>query len=342
MSKVEYKSIEPEAVPAFTSVSFDKLDWHSENEVPEEFRIFDLEMLSSGEDLDKLAYSLEHNYPFYIKNFGISEKEMEGIYNKAREFFKRPESEKVEMIHEKYPPIMRGYTPYGAGAYENNIVNGRAVNQYCKYAWGPEDNIYPDHDFNSIFSNYYNKINIASETILDCIGEAMDIKDDAQWPNMFNGEETVLHCQVYYPEPPISNQRMIPHSDASTITLLNQLPSPSRHVGLLVKIGDNFVGVPPIRGTIVVMVGESLNSFTNSRVKPVIHAVVGPKTNFETSERSSMPFFANPKFDLKMKCPTDTIHKQFYHDGDDMCFGVFSNNIHRAFDRIERLRKQGL
>jgi isopenicillin N synthase-like dioxygenase len=90
------------------------------------------------------------------------------------------------------------------------------------------------------------------------------------------------------------------------------------------------------------MVGESLNSFTNSRIKPIIHAVTGPKSNAEKSERSSMPFFANPRFDLKMKCPKETIHEQFYNDSDDMCFGVFSNNIHRAFDRIEHLRKQGL
>jgi isopenicillin N synthase-like dioxygenase len=342
MTKPEQSTIEPNTIPVFNHVSFDKLDWHADNEIPEQFLIFDLEKLSQGEDLDKLANSLEKNYPFYIKNYGISEKEMEDIYNIARDFFKRPENEKVEMSHEKLPPIMRGYTPYGAGAYENNIVNGRAINQYCKYAWGPSDNIYPDDEFNQVFTNYYKKINLASERILDCIGEAMDLKDNDQWVNLFDGEETVLHCQVYYPESPLENQRMIPHSDASTVTLLNQLPSPNRHVGLLVKIGDDFVGVPPIRGTVVVMVGESLNSFTNSRIKPVIHAVTGPKSNVEKSERSSMPFFANPRFALKMKCPEDTIHEQFYNDSEDMCYGVFSNNIHRAFDRIEHLRKQGL
>jgi isopenicillin N synthase-like dioxygenase len=334
--------IEPNAIPDFDHVGFDKLNWHADNEIPEKFLIFDLEKLCQGENLEKLTMSLEQNYPFYIKNYGISEKELEKVYNKAREFFKRPENEKLEMSHETLAPIMRGYTPYGAGAYENNIVNGRAVNQYCKYAWGPSDNVFPDEEFYEIFTNYYKKINLASEKILNCIGEAMDLKNNDQWDNLFDGEESVLHCQVYYPESPIGNQRMIPHSDASTVTLLNQLPSPNRHVGLLVKIGDEFVGVPPIRGTVVVMVGESLNSFTNSRIKPIIHAVTGPKSNAEKSERSSMPFFANPRFDLKMKCPKETIHEQFYNDSDDMCFGVFSNNIHRAFDRIEHLRKQGL
>jgi isopenicillin N synthase-like dioxygenase len=341
MTVEEQTVIEPNAIPEFDHVNFDELNWHEDNEIPEEFAIFDLEKLSHGEGLEQLANSLEQNYPFYIKNYGISEKEMENIYNKAREFFKRPENEKIEMAHKTLPPIMRGYTPYGAGAYENSIVNGRAVNQYCKYAWGPSDNIFPDDEFNEIFTNYYNKINLASEGILDCIGEALDLKDNDQWVNLFDGEETVLHCQVYYPESPIGNQRMIPHSDASTVTLLNQLPSPNRHVGLLVKKGDEYVGVPPLRGTVVVMVGESLNSFTNSRIKPVIHAVTGPKSNAEKSERSSMPFFANPRYNLKMDCPKETIHEQFYTETEDMCFKVFSNNIHSKYNKIEQLRKQG-
>jgi isopenicillin N synthase-like dioxygenase len=334
--------ITPSVDPTFTPVSFDELNWHAESDVPEGITIYDLERLSEGKELDKLAKSLQDNYPFYIKNFGISDSEIEAIYNKTREFFKKPEEEKIKMVHENLPLIMRGYSPYGTGAYENNIVNGRSVNQYCKYAWGPSDNIYPDQEFNDVFSNYYKKVNLASERIINCIGDALDLKDDDQWPNLFNGEETVLHCQVYYPELPLGNQRMIPHSDASTVTLLHQLPSPSRHVGLIVKIGEEFVGVPPIRSTIVVMAGESLNSFTNSRIRPVIHAVTGPKSNIENSERSSMPFFANPRFELKMKCPRETIHEQFYTDSEDMCFGVFSSNIHKAFDRIESLRKQGL
>jgi isopenicillin N synthase-like dioxygenase len=342
MTIKDQTTITPNVVPAFDHVSFDKLNWHSDNEIPEEFVIFDLEKLSHGEDLEKLAISLEQNYPFYIKNYGISEKEMENIYNKAREFFKIPENEKKEMAHKTLPPILRGYTSYGAGAYENSIVNGRAVNQYCKYAWGAYDNIFPDEEFNEIFSNYYKKINLASEKILNCIGEVMELKDNDQWDNLFDGEETVLHCQVYYPESPLGNQRMVPHSDASTVTLLNQLPSPNRHVGLVVKNGDEYVGVPPLRGTVVVMVGEALNSFTNSRIKPVIHAVTGPKSNVEKSERSSMPFFANPRYDLKMNCPKETIHEKFYNDSEDMCFGVFSSNLHRTYDQIEHLRKQGL
>ncbi|WNO10788.1 2OG-Fe(II) oxygenase family protein [Teredinibacter sp. KSP-S5-2] len=329
--------IDPLSAPEFSDLIFNELNWNSEEEIPEGVKIFDLEELEKGLRLDELKESLEKSYPFYIKNFGIHEDEVENIFNTTRRFFRKSEAEKRAMVHERLPIILRGYSAYGTGAYENSINNGKAINQYAKYAWGPSENVYPDDGFKNTFQDMIDKLIRVSDRTMDCIGKALDLKQHPEWDNLFDGEDTVLHCQCYYPEKPLGVDRMVTHADASSITLLTQLPARNGHVGLKAKMDDKYVPIPPVRGSIVVMTGETMNSLTNGRVQPVMHAVTGPATDIENSERSSMPFFANPKNTFKMQRPPVSTHHKFYNEDNSTTFGDYSNNIAVAYKQTEEV-----
>jgi len=322
--------------PDFGILDFNQLNWSKEASLPDQVSIFDLQELRAGKGLTSLKSALENNLPFYIKNFGIPESEVESVFNITRHFFNQPEKEKAKMAHPELPLILRGYSAYGAGAYENSLNGGKAINQYTKYAWGPIKNVAPNTEFSDAYKKMQLKLSEISDQVLDCIGEALDLKSHDQWQNLFQGEDTVLHCQCYYPEKPLGKARMVTHADASSVTLLTQLPSENGHVGLKVESGDGYIGVPAIRGTIVIMVGETMNSLSNGRIKPVMHAVTGPTENIETSERSSMPFFANPRDAFKMKPPPQSTHSKFYNADNETTFRQYSDNIAAAYAKTEK------
>lgn len=81
--------------------------------------------------------------------------------------------------------------------------------------------------FKKAFANMFAKLSSVANGVVDCIGDALGLKMHDQWQNLFDGEDTVLHCQYYYPEKPLGGDRMTSHADASVVTLLNQLPAES-------------------------------------------------------------------------------------------------------------------
>ncbi len=324
--------------PEFEPLCLDKLKWHSREEIPGGVLVLDYTEMMEGLHLNALRKTLADGNPFYIENYGVTESDAESVFNVTRDFFNQPEEQKTKMVHPELPLILRGYSAYGTGAYENSLNEGKAINQYSKYAWGPSNNIYTNMMFKQAFDNMFTKLSAVASGVVDCIGHALGLKMHDQWQNLFDGENTVLHCQFYYPERSLEGDRMIPHADASVVTLLNQLPAEGGHVGLKAKLGEEFVGIPEIRGTLVVMVGESLNAMTNGRARPVIHAVTGPTRDVERSERGSMPFFLNPRNAFEMPRPAETTHGKFYNSSGVTTFDEYSQNIARAYVQTEGAR----
>ncbi|MFQ6627536.1 hypothetical protein Gotur_004769 [Gossypium turneri] len=79
------------------------------------------------------------------------------------------------------------------------------------------------------------------------------------------------------------------HSDVSTLTILLQ----DEIGGLFVRgnDGDNWIHVPPIKGSLVINVGDALQIMSNGKYKSVEHRVVANGSN----NRISVPIFVNPR-----------------------------------------------
>ncbi|KAE8733676.1 Feruloyl CoA ortho-hydroxylase 2 [Hibiscus syriacus] len=79
------------------------------------------------------------------------------------------------------------------------------------------------------------------------------------------------------------------HSDFSTLTILLQ----DEIRGLFVREndGDNWIHVPPIKGSLVINVGDTLQIMTNRRYRSVEQRVVANGSN----NIISVPIFVNPR-----------------------------------------------
>ncbi|KAK8520039.1 hypothetical protein V6N12_004003 [Hibiscus sabdariffa] len=79
------------------------------------------------------------------------------------------------------------------------------------------------------------------------------------------------------------------HSDVSTLTILLQ----DEIGGLFVREneGDNWIHVPPVKGSLVINVGDALQILSNGRYRSVEHRVVANGSN----NRISVPIFVNPR-----------------------------------------------
>lgn len=81
------------------------------------------------------------------------------------------------------------------------------------------------------------------------------------------------------------------HSDVSTITVLLQDDTG----GLYVRAsdGDKWIHVPPIKGALVVNIGDVLQIMSNDRYKSIEHCAFPSKSR----NRVSVPIFVNPGSD---------------------------------------------
>jgi isopenicillin N synthase-like dioxygenase len=80
------------------------------------------------------------------------------------------------------------------------------------------------------------------------------------------------------------------HTDPGVLTLLLQDDTGGLQTQ---SLRDGWIDVPPVRGTVVVNLGDCMQSWTNDRWRAAVHRVV-PMTR---QRRFSIPYFSNPDRD---------------------------------------------
>ena len=83
------------------------------------------------------------------------------------------------------------------------------------------------------------------------------------------------------------------HKDNGILTFVLQDDQP----GLQVELDDNWLDVPPRRGSFVVNVGEALEMLTDGYLRATTHRVVSPENG---SDRISVAFFLGPRLDARL------------------------------------------
>ncbi|XP_052880556.1 feruloyl CoA ortho-hydroxylase F6H1-1-like [Gossypium arboreum] len=124
-------------------------------------------------------------------------------------------------------------------------------------------------------------------------GLNVDEIDEAKESLLMGSMRTNLNYYPKCPNPKLS-VGVGRHSDVSTLTILLQ----DEIGGLFVRgnEGDDWIHVPPIKGSLVINVGDALQIMSNGRYRSVEHRVVANGSN----NRISVPIFVNPR-------PTDMI-----------------------------------
>lgn len=313
--------------------------WHPESAAPAGVPVLDLSVLcgSAGRApqeaaLQQLAAAVTESGFFYLKNHGIREADLEAVARQTRRFFGRPEAEKLAYDHHQR---IRGYTGYRFESTARFFGTGEGQDLCMKYTMGPElsaeevaaritsaediasnaysENVFPDPDFRAAWVHYYAGVHQASMRLLDAMGQALDLASDSRriWSEMLIERSCGELRYFQYPDVPkracadspgAGPDRMAAHFDMDVVTLLHQTPCDNGFVSLEALIGEDYVKLPAIRGTLVVNLGEILRLLTGGRVKATVHRVVRPPMRLHAgSARDVLVFFQAPPLNARLR-----------------------------------------
>ena len=143
--------------------------------------------------------------------------------------------------------------------------------------------------------DYMNKSEKVVNQLLRVLMKGLNVTDiDSEKEKLISGSRRInLNYYPICPSPELT-VGVGRHSDVSTLTVLLQDDIGGLYVR--VEARDCWVHVPPVKGSLVINIGDALQIFSNGRYRSIEHRVAA---NGE-SNRISVPIFVNPR-------PTDII-----------------------------------
>jgi isopenicillin N synthase-like dioxygenase len=266
--------------------------------------------------VDQLGKAYEEVGFVAVKNHGIPDRTIEGLYKNAMDFFSLPYE-----VKKKYeiPGLagQRGYTSFGKEHAKGSTAPD--LKEFFQFGQTVEDSDpirseYPDNvvvremaAFNPVFSSAYRSFETSGGFLLRAIALYLGLDEKYFDPFIHNGN-SILRA-IHYPpikEEPRSAIRAEQHEDINLITLL--IGASADGLEILSK-QQEWVPVTSLPEQIVVNVGDMLQRLTNNKLKSTTHRVVNPPREKWGSSRYSIPFFLHPKSSMSLACLDSCIDK---------------------------------
>ncbi len=259
-----------------------------------------------------------------VKNHGISDSTIDGLYKNTTAFFNLPQP-----VKNKYEISglagQRGYTSFGKEHAKGSAAPD--LKEFFQFGQIVEDGDpirkeYPDNvtvtelpGFNPVFAAAYRSFETSGTLLLRAIALYLDLDENYFDPYIHNGN-SILRA-IHYPPltaEPRSAIRAEQHEDINLITLL--IGASADGLEILSK-QDEWVPVTSLPEQIVVNVGDMLQRLTNNKLKSTTHRVVNPPREKWGSSRYSIPFFLHPRSSMSLACLPGCIdgsHPKAYPD----------------------------
>jgi isopenicillin N synthase-like dioxygenase len=262
-----------------------------------------------------------------VKNHGISDNTIEGLYRNTTDFFSLPRETKSKY---EVPGLagQRGYTSFGKEHAKGSTAPD--LKEFFQFGQTVEDGDpikaeYPDNvivdelpGFNPIFSKAYRGFEHSGSLLLQAIALYLGLDEHYFDPFIHNGN-SILRA-IHYPPitvEPRSAIRAEQHEDINLITLL--IGASADGLEILSK-QNQWVPVTSLR-------------LTNNQLKSTTHRVVNPPREKWGSPRYSIPFFLHPISSMSLACLAGCIDTEHPKDYPDATAGAYLD---------ERLREIGL
>jgi isopenicillin N synthase-like dioxygenase len=275
-----------------------------------------------------------------VKNHGISDATIEGLYKNTTAFFSLPKETKNKY---EIPGLagQRGYTSFGKEHAKGSTAPD--LKEFFQFGQTVSDgdpikSEYPDNvtvkelpEFNPIFSTAYRAFETSGGLLLKAIAIYLGLDEKYFDPFIHNGN-SILRA-IHYPpitSEPKSAIRAEQHEDINLITLL--IGASADGLEILSKQNE-WVPVTSLPEQIVVNVGDMLQRLTNNKLKSTTHRVVNPSREKWGSPRFSIPFFLHPRSSMSLTCLDGCIDKTHPKAYSDVTAGEYLD---------ERLREIGL
>ena len=183
-----------------------------------------------------------------------------------------------------------GYLPHPElpdGNPANKTEDG--INQW------PDPNACPL--FRSIMWEFFLRCEQLAVTLLAFLLEGLHISESQFGQTFFQGHTSFLRLNYYPKSDPLKPEQQATdsghmgvhhHTDAGILTILLQ----DDIGGLQVHHSGNWINVNPVKGALVVNIGDMVQVWTNDLYKAPLHRVVAS----DSHPRYSLPFFYNPPY----------------------------------------------
>lgn len=164
----------------------------------------------------------------------------------------------------------------------------------------PRDELLPD--FRAVYEDYMSRMSAVSINFTSLIAESLDLPANA-FDDFFDENQQHKLKIVKYPDVGDGvGQGVGPHKDSMLTSYLLQA---SEHKGLQAQnTRGEWIDCPPIKGTLVVAIGQGLEALTNGVCASTTHRVISPSAG--QGPRFSIPFFQGVSYDAQfeaMKVP---------------------------------------
>jgi len=295
-----------------------------------EIPIIDIGALGSvgtmeAEVVKSIREASEHVGFFYAVNHGIASEEMRGIFAASERFFALPQAQR-DKIYLVNSPNFRGYLPIGVRGTEvrpGNMLESFNVGNELgaddpdvragKPLHGP--NQWPGAlpGFRDAVLQYYGLMDGLMRRLLQGFAMAAELPRDG-FDHLFRKPLTQMRL-LHYPAQDVSQDAMIgarPHRDFGFFTILQQDDVGGLEVS---NPSGEWVVAPPLKDSFIVNVAEMFQLLTNGRFASALHRVI----NRYGRERYSVPFFANPSYDVVL-----TPLPQFVDDAHPPQYGSYA------------------
>ena len=242
----------------------------------------------------------------YLKNPGISLDEVEEVHSITKQFFTAPLEQKKRYLRrdDNYGYVTlhaENLDPTKTKDYKEcfNITSNSLENEEIEW---PDD---ISKNFKRTIMEFMEKLRLLSLKILKVLAVGMKLQDtdhfvkNHQFMNKKEGNHTALRT-LYYPPLPEGMEtdyvRLGKHADYGSITLLFQ----DDIGGLQVETQDgDFIDAIPIEGTVLINIGDLLQSWSRNRLKSTKHRVVNTRDPEKQKQtRQSMAYFVHPDDDV--------------------------------------------
>ncbi|CAK7357435.1 unnamed protein product [Dovyalis caffra] len=264
----------------------------------------DLNLLVSSDgtslELEKLHSTCKEWGFFQLVNHGVSSSLMDKLKHEIEEFYNLPLEEKMKYMVR--PDDLEGY---GKARLEEKLDWEDRFAMITNPIQNRKPHLFPElpPSLRDTLECYLQELQRLAMKLLGFIAEAlkMDLKEIEE---MFDDGVQAVRMTYYPPCPqPELVMGLRPHSDATGITILNQLNGID---GLQVKKDGVWIPVKFIPDALVVNVGDILEILSNGVYNSVEHRAT---VNSE-KERISISFFVSPKFEAEIGPSTSLISPQ--------------------------------
>ena len=274
-----------------------------------------------------------------VKNHGIADELIAGLYKHVQQFFSLPLEQKKN-YEIKGLAGQRGYTSFGKEHAKGSEAPD--LKEFFQYGQIARDNFNEElhaenvsvkeiEEFDETLLTAYRAFEKSGTSLLQAIALYLGLNENYFDQYIYNGNSILR--SIHYPPitiEPISAIRAEQHEDINLITLL--VGASADGLEILSKQNE-WVPVTSLPEQIVVNVGDMLQRLTNNKLCSTTHRVVNPARQFWHTSRFSIPFFLHPKTSMSLSCLNNCIDNEHAKLYDDITAGEYLD---------ERLREIGL